>query len=148
MAGWDEIAGDKRLAVGMPDTVSWRTSNAARAYGSSPSGTQGSMTPSRGGRRTGPGTKELMDFILGFAVWLAVGLAGAFVIRSAYRTEGTLTALTIAFGVFGAFIGGMLGTSGYIFHNPVPLRLGGILGATAGAFVFSFLYHFIARRAV
>lgn len=89
-----------------------------------------------------------MDFILGFAVWLAVGLVGALVIRSAYRTEGTVAALTIAFGVFGAFIGGMLGTSAYIYHNPVPLRLGGILGAAAGAFAFSFLYHFIARKAV
>lgn len=91
---------------------------------------------------------ELMDFIIGFAVWLVVGLAGGLVIRSAYRTEGTVAPLTILFGLFGAFIGGMLGTSAYIFHNPVPLRLGGIIGATAGAFLFSFLYHFIARKAV
>lgn len=89
-----------------------------------------------------------MDFIIGCAVWLAVGLAGGLVIRSAHRGDGTLAALTIAFGLFGAFIGGMLGTSPYIFHNPVPLRLGGILGAAAGAFLFSFLYHFIARKAV
>jgi uncharacterized membrane protein YeaQ/YmgE (transglycosylase-associated protein family) len=52
------------------------------------------------------------------------------------------------FGIFGAFIGGMLGTSPYIFHDPTPLRFGSLLGAFLGAVFFSFLYHFIARKAI
>jgi uncharacterized membrane protein YeaQ/YmgE (transglycosylase-associated protein family) len=89
-----------------------------------------------------------MAFITGFAVWLVIGLLAGFLARTLYRTAGTTAALTHAFGVFGAFIGGMLGTSAYIFHAPVPLRLGGIVGATLGALFFSMLYHFIARKAV
>jgi hypothetical protein len=42
----------------------------------------------------------------------------------------------------------MLGMSGYIFHSPTPLRLGGLLGATLGAVGFTFIYHFIARKAL
>lgn len=89
-----------------------------------------------------------MNFVLGFAVWLLIGLVGGAVIRATYRAEGTVAPLTIGFALFGALIGGMLGTSGYIFHNPVPLRPGGVLGALVGAFFFSFLYHLIARKAV
>lgn len=89
-----------------------------------------------------------MAFIAGFLVWAAIGLLAGFAIRAFYRADATLALLTVTFGLFGAFIGGMLGTSAYIFHNPVPLRLGGIIGAVAGAVGFSFLYHFIARKAV
>jgi uncharacterized membrane protein YeaQ/YmgE (transglycosylase-associated protein family) len=89
-----------------------------------------------------------MDFIGGFAVWLAIGLLGGFLARTVYRTDTTVAALTFAFGVFGAFIGGMLGTSAYIHHAPVPLRPGGVIGAVMGALFFSMLYHFIARKAV
>lgn len=89
-----------------------------------------------------------MAFIIGFLVWAALGALAGVAARSLYRADGTLPALTVIFGVFGAFIGGMLGTSAYIFHNPVPLRLGGLLGAFMGAVFFSFLYHFIARKAV
>jgi uncharacterized membrane protein YeaQ/YmgE (transglycosylase-associated protein family) len=56
--------------------------------------------------------------------------------------------MTFTLGMFGAFIGGMLGTSAYIFHDPNPMRLGGMLGALIGASFFSFLYHFVARKAV
>jgi hypothetical protein len=90
---------------------------------------------------------RLMDFIVGFLVWTLVGLTGAFVVRAVYGAA-TVAVLTFAFGLFGAFIGGMLGTSAYIFHNPVPLRVGGILGAAVGGLIFPFLYHFIARKAV
>jgi uncharacterized membrane protein YeaQ/YmgE (transglycosylase-associated protein family) len=89
-----------------------------------------------------------MEFITGFLVWALIGLLGGFAARTIYRAETTVALLTFVFGVFGAFIGGMLGTSGYIFHNPVPLRLGGIVGAVTGALFFSLLYHFIARKVV
>ncbi|HEX7089192.1 MAG TPA: hypothetical protein VF192_03595 [Longimicrobiales bacterium] len=89
-----------------------------------------------------------MEFVTGFLLWLAIGLIAGVAARATYRAAGTTALLTLLFGVFGAFIGGMLGTSAYIFHNPVPLRLGGILGAALGALFFSYLYHFMARKAV
>ena len=89
-----------------------------------------------------------MEFITGFLVWALLGLVAAFLARALYRAEPTSGILTFLFGVFGAFIGGMLGTSAYIFHNPVPLRLGGLLGAALGGAFFPLLYHFIARKAV
>jgi uncharacterized membrane protein YeaQ/YmgE (transglycosylase-associated protein family) len=89
-----------------------------------------------------------MAFIIGFAVWLVIGLVGGFILRATFRGPATTAFLSIAFGIFGAFIGGMLGTSAYIFHNPVPLRIGGVIGAISGALIFSFIYHFAARRAV
>lgn len=88
-----------------------------------------------------------MAFAGGFGVWLIIGLAAGFLMRS-YRAPATELVLTLTFGVFGAFIGGMLGTSPYIHHDPTPLRLGGLLGATLGALFFTFLYHFTARRAI
>ncbi len=87
-----------------------------------------------------------MEFVTGFAVWTAIGLAGGFLARTFYRAD-VVTGLTLIFGVCGAFIGGMLGTAAYIHNNPVPLRLGSLIGATAGALFFSTLYHFIAKRA-
>jgi uncharacterized membrane protein YeaQ/YmgE (transglycosylase-associated protein family) len=89
-----------------------------------------------------------MEFITGFAIWIAVGLVAAFVARAGYRAPATAAPLTFAFGIFGAFIGGMLGTSPYIFHDPVPLRIGSLIGAVAGAFFFTLLYHFAAKRVV
>jgi uncharacterized membrane protein YeaQ/YmgE (transglycosylase-associated protein family) len=56
--------------------------------------------------------------------------------------------MTLIFGVCGAFIGGMLGTSAYVHHDPLPLRLGGLIGAALGALIFSWLYHLMARKAV
>ncbi len=70
-----------------------------------------------------------MEFVAGFLVWIAFGLVAPFLVRTLYRAEGTTGFLTFAFGIFGAFIGGMLGTSPYIFHDPNPLRFGGLLGA-------------------
>jgi uncharacterized membrane protein YeaQ/YmgE (transglycosylase-associated protein family) len=89
-----------------------------------------------------------MEFITGFAVWIAIGIVGGVLARVAYRTDGSIIALAITFGVFGAFIGGMLGTSAHVFHNPVPLRIGGVIGAVSGAFVFPFIYQFMGRKAV
>jgi uncharacterized membrane protein YeaQ/YmgE (transglycosylase-associated protein family) len=89
-----------------------------------------------------------MEFLTGFAVWLVLGLVGGILARSVYRADGTALAFAIVFGIFGAFIGGMLGTSPYIHHDPLPLRMGGLIGAAAGGFGFPFLYQFIARKAV
>jgi len=87
-----------------------------------------------------------MDFITGFAVWIAIGLTGGFLARTFYRANDVVFALTLLFGVFGAFIGGMLGTAAYVHHAPLPLRPGSLIGATAGALFFSTLYHFIAKK--
>jgi uncharacterized membrane protein YeaQ/YmgE (transglycosylase-associated protein family) len=89
-----------------------------------------------------------MTFIVGFLVWLALGIVAGLIMPRAFKAAGTAPLLTVVFGVFGAFIGGMLGTSPYIFHDPTPLRLGSLLGAFLGAAFFTFLYHFIARKAI
>ena len=89
-----------------------------------------------------------MEFVAGFLVWAAFGVVAPFLVRALYRAPGTTTLMTFTLGMFGAFIGGMLGTSAYIFHDPNPMRLGGMLGALIGASFFSFLYHFVARKAV
>jgi uncharacterized membrane protein YeaQ/YmgE (transglycosylase-associated protein family) len=88
-----------------------------------------------------------LDFIIGFAVWIVIGLVAGFLMRG-YPAAATEPWLTVVFGVLGAFVGGMLGSSAHVFHDATPLRLGGLMGAVLGAFFFSFLYHFIARKAV
>lgn len=89
-----------------------------------------------------------MVFIGGLLVWVVLGVVGAIVARIIYRAEGVETWLTFTFAFFGAMIGGMLGTSPYIHHDPAPLRLGGLLGAALGATLFATMYHFIARKVV
>ena len=89
-----------------------------------------------------------MTFVIGFLVWLALGIVLGLIMPRAYKAAGTEALLTVVFGIFGAFIGGMLGTSPYIFHDPTPLRFGSLLGALLGAAFFTFLYHFIARKAI
>lgn len=90
----------------------------------------------------------VLDFIIGFAVWILIGVIAGFVVLTVYKADATEAWLTVLFGVLGAFVGGMLGTSAHIFHDATPLRIGGLLGALIGASFFSFLYHFIARKAV
>lgn len=89
-----------------------------------------------------------MTFIVGFLVWIALGVVAGLIMPRAYRAGATVPLLTVVFGIFGAFIGGMLGTSPYIFHDPTPLRFGSLVGAFLGAVFFTFLYHFIARKAI
>lgn len=89
-----------------------------------------------------------MTFIAGFAVWIAFSIIGGFLVRTFYRAPHTDTWLTFVFALFGAFIGGMLGTSPYIHHDPNPLRLGALLGAGIGALAFSMIYHVAAKKAV
>jgi uncharacterized membrane protein YeaQ/YmgE (transglycosylase-associated protein family) len=87
-------------------------------------------------------------FIIGFAVWITIGVVAGFIVNAAWRGPQTTMVMTIIFGFFGAFIGGMLGMSPYIFHDPLPLRFGGLLGATLGGLGFPFIYHFIAKKVV
>jgi uncharacterized membrane protein YeaQ/YmgE (transglycosylase-associated protein family) len=86
-----------------------------------------------------------VTFIIGFLIWIAFGvLAGLAVSRN--PAHGTATGVTIFFGILGAAIGGMLGTAPYVFHQPVPMRFGALLGGAIGAMFFPILYHFIARK--
>lgn len=89
-----------------------------------------------------------MAFVTGFLIWLAFGLLAPAVVTGVYRAPHTTPLLTFIFGILGAFIGGMLGVSPYIFHAPLPTRVGALIGALVGAVFFSFLYHFIGRKAV
>jgi uncharacterized membrane protein YeaQ/YmgE (transglycosylase-associated protein family) len=89
-----------------------------------------------------------MTFIVGFLVWIIVGVLAGVIMPRVQKAAATEAWLTVVFGIFGAFIGGMLGTSPYIFHDPTPLRVGSLIGALLGALFFTGLYHFIARKAI
>jgi uncharacterized membrane protein YeaQ/YmgE (transglycosylase-associated protein family) len=89
-----------------------------------------------------------MEFALGFVAWIVIGVVGGFVVNNFFRGPATSLGLTLLFGFFGAFIGGMLGMSGYVFHAPTPLRVGGLLAAAIGAVGFTFMYHYIAKKSV
>ncbi|MEJ2216164.1 MAG: hypothetical protein P8099_06070 [Gemmatimonadota bacterium] len=87
-----------------------------------------------------------MEYVIGFVVWLAIGLVVASAIHAAYRGPGTAFPITVYLAVMGAFVGGMLGVAGYVYHLPRPLRPGGLVGATVGAAICAYLYHLVARR--
>ncbi len=89
-----------------------------------------------------------MRYVIGFVIWIVIGLVVAGIVRIVARAAATAPPVTFIFGIFGAFIGGMLGVSGYVFHDPAPVRFGGILGALLGAFFFTYLYHYMARKAI
>ncbi|HEX6939195.1 MAG TPA: hypothetical protein VF158_07260 [Longimicrobiales bacterium] len=89
-----------------------------------------------------------MVFITGFLIWLALAVFAGALVYALFRTPGTSGALTFIFAIFGAFIGGMLGVAGYVYHDPYPVRVGALIGAAAGALFFSGMYHFVARKAV
>ncbi len=88
-----------------------------------------------------------MVYLTGFLIWLFFGLAAGGVMRVAYRAPSTAPVLTFVFGIFGAFIGGMLGVFPYVAHNPYPTRVGALIGAAAGALLFTFIYHIVDRKA-
>ena len=88
-----------------------------------------------------------MDFIAGFALWVVFGLIAGFLVRLLFRAP-TEVWLTFVFAFFGAFIGGMLGTSPYVHHDPNPMRFGSLIGAAIGAVAFAMIYHTAARKAV
>jgi uncharacterized membrane protein YeaQ/YmgE (transglycosylase-associated protein family) len=89
-----------------------------------------------------------LTFIVGFLVWIALGVVAGVIMPRAYKAAGTEAWLAIVFGICGAFIGGMLGSAAHVYHDATPLRIGGLLGAIFGAAFFTFLYNFMARKAI
>jgi uncharacterized membrane protein YeaQ/YmgE (transglycosylase-associated protein family) len=89
-----------------------------------------------------------MTYLIGFAIWLVVAIAAAFVLRLFYAAPATTLGLTLFFAIAGAAIGGMLGVSPYVTHDPSPLRFGGLVGALLGALLFPWMYHVVARKAL
>ncbi len=89
-----------------------------------------------------------MSYVAGFLVWIAFAVVATILVWSAYRGPATTRTLTFMFAFFGTFIGGMLGTSAYVFHDPTPLRVGALIGAVIGAFLFPFVYHLVGRKAL
>lgn len=89
-----------------------------------------------------------MEYVVGLLIWTAIGLVAGALARMTYAADAAGAALTFIFAVSGALVGGMLGVSAYVFHDPEPLRVGGIIGAIVGSLFFAYLYHFAARRAL
>ena len=90
-----------------------------------------------------------MGYALGFLVWLGIAVLGFVVFRAVLgRTPNTTPWIAFMLTLFGTFIGGMLGVSGYIYNDPEPLRFGGLLGAVLGAALFSGGYYWAARKLV
>lgn len=90
-----------------------------------------------------------MAYVLGFLVWLGIAIAGFVVFRAVLgRSPNTTPWIAFMLTLFGTFIGGMLGVSAYIYNDPEPLRLGGILGAVIGCALFSGVYYWAARKLV
>jgi uncharacterized membrane protein YeaQ/YmgE (transglycosylase-associated protein family) len=89
-----------------------------------------------------------MTYLIGFLIWLVVAVAAAFLLRLFYGAPATSLGLTLFFAISGAAIGGMLGVSPYVTHDPSPLRFGGLVGAVLGALLFPWMYHVVARKAL
>ena len=90
-----------------------------------------------------------MGYALGFLVWLGIAIVGFVVFRAVLgRRPNTVPWIGFILALFGTFVGGMLGVSGYIYHDPNPLRFGGLLGALLGATLFSAIYYWAARKLV
>ena len=89
-----------------------------------------------------------MTFVVGFLIWIAIGVVAGLAMPRMYKAAGTEPVMTVVFGVCGAFIGGMLGESAHVFHDANPLRIGGLIGAVAGSIFFTYLYHLVARKVV
>jgi len=80
---------------------------------------------------------------LGFAIGIVVVLVGLVVNPVVISAIGGGIAI-----IFGAFVGGMLATSGYVYHQPTPLRVGSLIGAVLGGLMFTYLYHLVARKGI
>jgi uncharacterized membrane protein YeaQ/YmgE (transglycosylase-associated protein family) len=89
-----------------------------------------------------------MEFIAGFAVWIAFSVLAGFLVRMLLRAPGTEAWLTFVFAFFGAFIGGMLGNAGNVHHDPNPLRISSLIFAAVGALGFAAIYHVASRKLV
>ena len=89
-----------------------------------------------------------MEYVIGLVIWAVFGVIAAIVMRMFLPSPETTAPLSIIFAISGALVGGMLGVSAYVYHDPSPMRFGGLLGAVLGAFLFGWIYHIMARKAV
>lgn len=89
-----------------------------------------------------------MEYVVGLLIWIVIGLAAGLLARTTYGAAKATRSLTLIFAVSGALVGGMLGVAAYVFHDPAPLRIGGVIGAALGGLFFAYLYHFTARKAL
>jgi uncharacterized membrane protein YeaQ/YmgE (transglycosylase-associated protein family) len=89
-----------------------------------------------------------MVFVIGILIWLVMAVIAGALVRALYGAPGTSSALSFTFAIFGGLIGGLLGVAPYVYHDPYPTRVGALIGAAVGAMFFTWMYHFIARKAV
>ena len=90
-----------------------------------------------------------MEYAIGFLVWLGIAALAILLVGMKYRrTPGTTMAVAVVLTILGTFVGGMLGVSGYVYHDPNPLRIGGLIGAAAGGLLFAAMYFWVARKLV
>ena len=89
-----------------------------------------------------------MVYVIGLSIWVVFGVIAAFVMRIFLPSTETTAPLSFILAISGALVGGMLGVSAYVYHDPNPMRFGGLLGAFLGAFLFGWVYHIMARKAV
>jgi|GEM_PF-499808 len=90
-----------------------------------------------------------MAYAIGFLVWLGIAVLGTIGVGMFFRrTPHTTLPVALALGILGTFIGGMLGVSGYVLHDPNPLRIGGLIGAALGVLFFTSTYYLVARKLV
>lgn len=90
-----------------------------------------------------------MEFLIGFLVWIGIAILVTLLLGTAFRgTPGTTTPVAFILCLLGTFIGGMLAESAYIYHDPNPLRIGGLIGAALGGLFFTGVYFFVGRKLV
>ena len=89
-----------------------------------------------------------MKYEIGFLVWIILGVVAGLIMPRIKRGPATENWVTVVFGVFGSFVGGMLAESANVYHDPNPLRVAGLIGAVVGSIFFTFLYHYVARKVV
>jgi uncharacterized membrane protein YeaQ/YmgE (transglycosylase-associated protein family) len=89
-----------------------------------------------------------VNFFVGFLIWLAIAVGAGLVVFRLGHGPGTNRIITVMLAIFGAFIGGMLGVAAYVYHDPTPLRPGGLIGAILGSLFFSSVYQFASKKLV
>ena len=89
-----------------------------------------------------------MEYVIGLLIWVVFGVIAAVVMRMFMPSPETTAPLSFILAISGALVGGMLGVSAYVYHDPFPTRFGGLLGALLGAFLFAWIYHIMARKTV
>src|SRR5512141_2099003 len=86
-----------------------------------------------------------MTILIGLLLWLGAGTSGALLARLARPSTAGRQAFTVAWGIFGGFVGGLVGVLPYLPKEGQPWQLGAMVGAVLGGFTLSLLYR-LARR--